>query len=317
MPPRHRGEQRHRGCGGEFRLRRILEQAPDLGGHGVEAGRQRQDRGRAEQRHGLQEGDQRARDQRRQRQRNRDAPRRGPGLAAENGGGVLELARHVVERVGDQHEHERKSVAGDHEDDPGQRIDVEDMRIRFGRTAQVAIELVQQPAVGRGQQFPGYRAEERRCHERGRHQRADGLAPRHVGARHQPADRRCNQAADHRRRGGDDRGRQQRIEKIRIGEQLDEILQRRVSRLVGECIHRQPRHRHHDQHDHDRSEQPQHRLGPVDFRLGGRGVGGERHFVGESQILLILRSGVFAASRRMSRHIVASWFETPLCGSSP
>jgi hypothetical protein len=47
-------EQRQRRRGGELGLRRILEQAPDLGGHGVEAGRQRQDRGRAEQRHGLQ-----------------------------------------------------------------------------------------------------------------------------------------------------------------------------------------------------------------------------------------------------------------------
>ena len=110
-------QQRQRGGGGEFELRRILEQAPDLGGHGVEAGRQRQDRRRAEQRHRLQERDQRAGDQRRQRQRNGDAPRRGPGLAAEDRGGVLEIARHAVERVGDQHEHKGKGVAGDDEDD--------------------------------------------------------------------------------------------------------------------------------------------------------------------------------------------------------
>ena len=50
-------QQRQRRRGGEFRLRRILEQAPDLGGHGVEAGRQGEDRGRTEQRHRLQEGD--------------------------------------------------------------------------------------------------------------------------------------------------------------------------------------------------------------------------------------------------------------------
>ena len=243
-------QQRHGGGGGEFEFRRILEQAPDLRRHGVEAGRQRQDRGRAEQRHRLQERDQRAGDQRRQRQGNRDAPRRGPGLAAENGGGVLQFARHVVERVGDQHEHERKGVAGDHEDDPGQRIDVEQ---RIGSApVSIAIELVQQAAVRRRQQFPGDRAEKRRRHERGRHQRADGLPPRHVGARHQPADRRGDHAADHRRRGGDDRGGQQRIEEIRVGEQRDEILQRRMPRLVGEGEDRQPRHRQHDQHDHDR-----------------------------------------------------------------
>ena len=34
-------------------------------------------------------------------------------------GGVLELARHAVERVGDQHEHIGKGVAGDDEDQPG------------------------------------------------------------------------------------------------------------------------------------------------------------------------------------------------------
>ena len=72
-------QQRQRGRGRQFELGRILEQAPDLGGHGVKAGRQRQDRRRAEQRHGLQKRDQRARHQGRQRQRNRDAPRRHPG----------------------------------------------------------------------------------------------------------------------------------------------------------------------------------------------------------------------------------------------
>ena len=149
--------------------------------------------------------------------RNRHAPRRGPGLAAEDRGRVLQFARHVVERVGDQHEHEGKSVAGDHEDDPGQRIDVEQ---RIGiRAGEDAIELVEQPAVRRRQKFPGDRAEKRRRHEGGRHQRADGLPPRHVRARHQPADRRGDHAADRRGRGGDDRGGEQRIEEIRIGEQ--------------------------------------------------------------------------------------------------
>src|ERR1700742_1248740 len=45
--------------------------------------------------------------------------------AAEDRGSVLQLARHGVERVRHQHEHERKRVAGDHEDDAGHRIDVE------------------------------------------------------------------------------------------------------------------------------------------------------------------------------------------------
>src|ERR1019366_870315 len=83
-------QQRHGGGGGKFELGRILEQAPDFGGHGVETGGQRQDRRRAEQGHRLQKGDQRAGDEGRQRQRDRHPPRRGPSLAAEDGGSILE-----------------------------------------------------------------------------------------------------------------------------------------------------------------------------------------------------------------------------------
>ena len=241
-------QQRHGGGGGEFEFRRILEQAPDLRGHGVKAGRQRQDRRRAEQRHRLQKRDQGAGDQRRQRQRNRDAPRRGPGLAAEDGGGVLEFARHVVERIGDQHEHEGKRVAGDHEDDSGHRIDVEQMLVGF-RAGHETKQLVEQAAVGRGQQFPGDGAEKRRRHERGRDQRADELPPGHVGARHQPSHRGGDGAADDGGRDRDDRGGQQRIEEIGIGEQRDEILQGQVVGLVGDAVDREPRQRQHDQHD--------------------------------------------------------------------
>src|SRR4029077_19002870 len=69
-------QKRHGRRRRKLELRRILEQAPYLGGHGVEAGRQRKDRRRAEQGHGLQKRDQRASDKRGQRQGNRDAPRR-------------------------------------------------------------------------------------------------------------------------------------------------------------------------------------------------------------------------------------------------
>jgi hypothetical protein len=104
----------------------------------------------AEQRHGLQERHQGAGDQRRQRQRNRHAPRRGPGLAAKDGGGVFQLAGHVVQRVGDQHKHEGEGVAGDHEDDPSQRIDVEQMFAGV-ESGQGAIQLIEQSRVGRRQ----------------------------------------------------------------------------------------------------------------------------------------------------------------------
>ena len=131
----HHGEhqQRQRGRGGELGLGRILEQAPDLRRHGVEAGRQRQDRGRAEQRHRLQERDQRAGEQRRQRERHGDAPRRDPGAAAEDRGRVLQVARNAVERVRHQHEDIREGVAGDDEDQPGERVDVEQLLVRRRR----------------------------------------------------------------------------------------------------------------------------------------------------------------------------------------
>ena len=126
-------QERQRGGGGQLRLGRKLEQAPDLGGHGVEARRHRQDRRRAEQRHRLQERHQRARQHRRQRQRDGDAARGVPGLAAENGGGVLEIAGRAVERIGDQHEDIRERVAADDEDEPGEAVDIEQMHILLPR----------------------------------------------------------------------------------------------------------------------------------------------------------------------------------------
>ena len=78
-------QQRNGGGGGELRLGRILKQTPDLRRHRVETGRQREDRGRTEQRHRLQERDQRARKESRQRKRDGDPSRRRPRPAAEDG----------------------------------------------------------------------------------------------------------------------------------------------------------------------------------------------------------------------------------------
>ena len=64
----------------------------------------------------LQERDQRTGEQRRQHERNGDAPRGVPGLAAKDRRCVLEIAGGSVERVRDQHEHIGERVAGDHED---------------------------------------------------------------------------------------------------------------------------------------------------------------------------------------------------------
>ena len=138
---------------------------------------------------------------RRQGKRHGDAARGLPGLRAQHGRRVLELARHAVERVGHQDEDVGKGVAGDDEDQAGQVVDVE-QRLVGRHAGERAPELVQQARVGRGQHLPGDGADEGRRHQRGHHQRAHGAADRHVGARHQPAQRRRDRAADraHRER---------------------------------------------------------------------------------------------------------------------
>jgi hypothetical protein len=130
----------------------------------VEAGRDRQDRGRAEQCHRLQERHQRAGEQRRQRERNGHLPRRHQRTTAEDRGCVLEVAGNAIERIRDQHEDVGKRVAGNDKDQPGQRVDVE-QRIGLRIADDGAIELIEQAGVRRRQQFPRDRTEKRRCHE--------------------------------------------------------------------------------------------------------------------------------------------------------
>ena len=255
--------QRNRGSSGKLGLGRILEQAPDLGGHGVEAGGQREDRGRAEQRHRLQERDQRAGEHRGQRQRNGNAPRRHPHAAAENGGRVLEVAGNAFERVRDQHEYVRERVAGDHEDQSGQRVDVE-QRLRARIADGAAVKLVDQAGIRRGEQFPGDCAEEWRRDEGGGHKRADRPAQRHVGAGHQPAHRRSDEAADHRGRGRENDGGDERLAEGGIGDKAGEVVEGQPARLVGQAEIGEPRHRQHDQHDQDRRKCDQDRPGEVE-----------------------------------------------------
>ena len=262
-------QERQRGGGGELRLGWKLEQAPDLGGHGVEAGRHRQDRRRAEQRHRLQERHQRPGQHRRQCQRDGDAARGIPGLAAENGGGVLEIAGRAVERIGDQHKDIREGVAADDEHQPREAVDIEQMRVRR-RAGDFAKQLVEQPAVGRGQQLPGDGAEERRGDERRRHQDAHGAAQRHVGARHQPAHRRRHHAADQCRQGRERKGGEQRIEIGGVRHQPVEIADGERAVFVGEGVVHQPRQRHHDQPAQDQSKRQQYRLRKIDPEFARR-----------------------------------------------
>ena len=143
-------QQRQRCGGGELRLWRKLEQAPDFRGHGMEARRHRQDCRRAEQRHRLQERNQRARQHRRQRQRDCDAPCCIPGFAAEDGRRVLKVARRAVKRIGDQHKHIRERVAADDKHQAGEAVDIEQMDVLLS-TRNFAVKLIEQSAVGGSQ----------------------------------------------------------------------------------------------------------------------------------------------------------------------
>ena len=261
----HNGDhqERQRGRGGQLRLGRILEQAPDFGRHGVESGRQRKNCGRAEQDHGLQECDQNAGEQRRQRERNRNAARGRPDAGTEHRRGIFQVARDAVERVCNQHEDVGERVAGDDEDEPRQGIDIEQVLV-LRRPGDQPIELVQQPAVGRRKYLPRHRAEERRRHERGGDQRPDGMLHRQVGARDQPAHRRGDHTAQSGGTHRHDDCRDQRLDEVRIGKERAKVLEREdadIGRGVTdrETVVDEPRNRQDDEHAQQRGKREQDR----------------------------------------------------------
>ena len=234
----------------------------------MEAGRDRQDGRRAEQRHRLQEGDERPGKQRRQGERDGDAPRRGPGAAAENGGCVFEVAGNAVKCVRDQHEDVRKRIGGDYEDHARERIDVEEVLVR-GSAGRRPVDLVEQPAVRRRQQLPGNRAEKGRRHERSRDQRAHGAAQRHIRARDEPTHGRGEGAADDARAGRQDERRRQRIEECGIGDESLEIVEGKGAIAVDQAEINEPRHRQEDQHAQERRKENQDRRGKIDSLCAG------------------------------------------------
>src|ERR1700687_6125045 len=109
------------------------------------AGGERRERARAEQRHGLQECDQRAGNERGKSERNGHSPRRGPGAPAEYGGSVFKVAGNATERVGEEHEHVRKRVARNDEDEPAKRVDVEEVLVLRG-ACDPTVDLVEETA---------------------------------------------------------------------------------------------------------------------------------------------------------------------------
>src|SRR3546814_19796859 len=77
---------------------------------------------------------------------------------SEDRGGVLEIRRHPVERVRDQREDVREGEARDREDEPREGVDVEQV-LRRPEPEDLAVEDVDEPAVRRGEDLVGDRAE--------------------------------------------------------------------------------------------------------------------------------------------------------------
>jgi len=204
----------------------------------MEAGWQGEDGWRAEQGKRLQEGDERPGQQRRQDERQRDAPQCRGARAAEDRRGILEIGRYAVECIRDQDEDVRKGIAGDREGDALDRIDVEQMLVGI-EIEQRAIPLVEHAAIWRREYLPGDRPEEWRRHKRSGHEGPDHAAKRHVGPRYQPSERRCHRAGADRHAERDGERGEERRDEAGIADQLDEIRRRQRSGLVGDACTRQ------------------------------------------------------------------------------
>ena len=130
-------------------------------------------------------------------------------------------------------------------------------------------------------------------------------AQRHVGARHEPAHRRGDDAADRRPTlVAIDQRREQRLEERRVGEQRGEVGERRSAVLVGEGVDDEPRHRQHDQHAQDRGERDQHRHRQVEA-AGRRRRGGRRYRRGHDAGLTLVLSHSCLTARRYTLNSLA------------
>ena len=96
---RGREQQRDRDRRRQLHLRRELEERPHLRGDRVEAGGQREDRRRAEQRERLEHGQDEAAHDRGRHERQRDRQRHAEAAGAVNGRGVLQIGGDQRERV--------------------------------------------------------------------------------------------------------------------------------------------------------------------------------------------------------------------------
>ncbi len=137
-----------------------------------------------------------------------------------------------------------------------------------------AIPLVQEAAVGGREDLPGDRAEEGRRHERGHDEEAHEAMAGHVGPRHQPGERRGDEAGERRNAERDGNGREERADEAAVGGEAREIHQGRRARLVGEAVPQQPTQRQqheHAEHERQHAEHRQRRVEPCAAQRGGDG----------------------------------------------
>ena len=129
---------------------------------------------------------------RRERERQRDRAHHGEAAGARDPRRVFQVGGRRGQRGARQDEDDGKRVEARDVDQPRHREDVEERPVRAGDGP---VEDVEEAGVGARQDDVGRGAEERRGDEGGDREGADDRLPGHVGARHEPGQRRPDEDA--------------------------------------------------------------------------------------------------------------------------
>ena len=196
LQPEHQdgnGKQRH--CIGRRFLDadRIFEKLPKLRRDHVEAGRQCDQRGRAEQCDRFQKADDDAADDRRRHQRQCYPQRRPERAGAQYIRGIFHFRRHQVERGTREHKSVWKRRHGYDQDQARHRIDIENAVPGAGQRHP---DLVEPSGIRARQENPADGAEIGRRHKSGEHHQPNERLARHIRARNRPRDRNAKQRGE-------------------------------------------------------------------------------------------------------------------------
>ena len=179
---------------------RIAEELEKLGRDDVEACRDRDQGGRAEQRDRLQEADDHAAQDGRQRERQGHLAHRPPWSRTQDVGGILHLRRDELERRRREDEDVGERIERDDDGEAGEAVDVERSSLRPRRHH---VETVEPACVRAGQQDPGDGAGVGRRDEGRQHEHAREAAARHVRARDRPGQRHGEDTGQQRGHGAE------------------------------------------------------------------------------------------------------------------